>query len=395
MSTQPVDIHNLTETPAMRRSGLIATAVVMLAAYVTVFLSPDFVFETNTVLLLLGLGFIYTLNMTAGESWLLRHPRPINKALYFIIQILLGAYMVYRGGSGMWLVLLPLVSTAVQHLPRFWSVLAILGIWAGQVLPFLYIYGVEVSAGWAMPFLAAIIFVAVFTQLMVNEQHARLELAAAHQKLREYAAQVEELAVVQERNRLAREIHDGLGHYLTAINIQIKAAQALVEQDPQNMKTALADAQTLTQEALADVRRSITSLRADPTTSRPLTETLDSLLKEAGTTGLEVDFQVRGVASRLAPQIEFTLYRLAQEGLTNIRKHAQATRASLQLDYLPNGVRLTLEDNGQGAGQTEGGFGLMGVRERVELMHGTLNVQTSPGKGFRLEANLPNTPPEA
>ena len=333
--------------------------------------------------------------MTAGESWLLRHPRPINKALYFVIQILLGAYLVYRGGGGMWLVLLPLVSTAVQHLPRFLSVLAILGIWAGQVLPFLYIYGIEVSAGWAMPFLAAIIFVAVFTQLMVNEQHARLELAAAHQKLREYAAQVEELAVVQERNRLAREIHDGLGHYLTAINIQIKAAQALAEQDPENMKTALADAQTLTQEALADVRRSITSLRADPTTSRPLTETLDGLLKDAGATGMEVDFQVRGPARRLAPQIEFTLYRLAQEGLTNIRKHAQATRVSLQLEYQTDGVCLTLEDNGQGAGQTEGGFGLMGVRERVELMHGTLNVQTAPGQGFRLEAKLPNTPPEA
>lgn len=395
MSTQPIDIHNLPETPAMRRSGLIATAVVMLAAYVTVFLSPDFEFELNSVLLLLGLGFIYTLNLTAGESWLFRHPSALNKALFFIIQILLGAYLVYRGGSGMWLVLLPLVSTAVQGLPRFFSVLAILAIWAGQVIPFLYIYGIEVSAGWAMPFLAAIIFVAVFTQLMVNEQHARLELAAAHQKLREYAAQVEELAVVQERNRLAREIHDGLGHYLTAINIQIKAAQALTEQDPQNMKTALADAQTLTQEALADVRRSITSLRADPTTSRPLTETLGGLLKDVGASGMGVDFQVRGTARRLAPQIEFTLYRLAQEGLTNIRKHAQATQASLQLEYQIDGVRLILEDNGQGAEQTEGGFGLMGVRERVELMHGTLNVQTAPGQGFRLEAKLPNTPPEA
>ncbi len=394
MPSQSVDYDNQIESPEMRRSGLIATAAVMLAAYVSVFFDPNFEFNLNHVLLLLGLGFIYTFNLTAGESWMIRQKRPLYKFLYFVIQILLGAYMIYLGGGAMWLVLLPLVSTAVQRLRRPLAVVMILVIWIAQILPFVYLYGITVSASWAMPFLAAIVFVAVFTQLMVNEQHARIELAAAHQKLREYAAKVEELAVVQERNRLAREIHDGLGHYLTAINIQIKAAQALAEQDPQNMQTALADAQTLTQEALADVRRSISSLRADPTTSRPLSETLGGLLKEVGATGTQVDLQIRGNARPLAPQIEFALYRLAQEGLTNTRKHAQATKVSLQLEYQSDFVCLTLEDNGQGAEQTEGGFGLMGVRERVELLRGTLEVRTAPGQGFLLEARLPATLPE-
>lgn len=394
MPSQSVDYDNQIESPEMRRSGLIATAAVMLAAYVSVFFDPNFEFNLNHVLLLLGLGFIYTFNLTAGESWIIRQKRPLYKFLYFVIQILLGAYMIYLGGGAMWLVLLPLVSTAVQRLRRPLAVVMILVIWIAQILPFVYLYGITVSASWAMPFLAAIVFVAVFTQLMVNEQHARIELAAVHQKLREYAAKVEELAVVQERNRLAREIHDGLGHYLTAINIQIKAAQALAEQDPQNMQTALADAQTLTQEALADVRRSISSLRADPTTSRPLSETLGGLLKEVGATGTQVHLQIRGNARPLAPQIEFALYRLAQEGLTNTRKHAQATKVSLQLEYQSDFVCLTLEDNGQGAEQTEGGFGLMGVRERVELLRGTLEVRTAPGQGFLLEARLPATLPE-
>jgi signal transduction histidine kinase len=392
MFTPPAKKYDLPDSPASQRSGFIASTVVILAAYITVFLAPDFVFELNHVLLLIGLGSIYAINLILGERWLERHPLPLYKAVFFIVQIVLGGLLVYLGSSGMWLVLLPLVSTAMQRLPRPLAILTILAIWAAQVLPFSLLYGPEISLSWAMPFLAAIVFVAVFTQLMVNEQYARAQLAAANRKLREYAAQIEELAVVQERNRLAREIHDGLGHYLTAINIQIKAAQALAGQDPENMHTALRDAQLLTEEALADVRRSISSLRADPSTSRPLPELLGGLLREVQTSGVAADFQVKGNARPLSPEIEFTLYRLAQEGLTNVRKHAQATQASLLLEYLPERVRMTVQDNGQGATDTSGGYGLLGVRERVELLQGCLEIDTAPGSGFRLEAELPAVP---
>jgi signal transduction histidine kinase len=231
--------------------------------------------------------------------------------------------------------------------------------------------------------------VGVFSQISVSEAQARAELAVVNQKLREYAANAEALAVAQERNRLAREIHDGLGHYLTAINMQLRAAQAVSEQDPAQAKAALGNAQTLAQEALADVRRSVSALRADPASSRPLPETLSRLLAETQASGLETSFSLAGAPRALPPQVEFTLYRVVQEGLTNVRKHARAGRVDLQLEYRPDCVRLSLQDDGAGAAALGEGFGLLGLQERVGLVGGVFRTQTAPGEGFNLQIEIP------
>ena len=194
---------------------------------------------------------------------------------------------------------------------------------------------------------------------------------------------------------MAREIHDSLGHYLTAINIQIKAAQALVGQDPAQVKEALSNAQDLSQEALSDVRRSISALRSDPSTSRPLPETLAALLDETRSAGLEAALDVQGAPSPLPPQVDFTLYRVAQEGLTNVRKHAHASRVEVCLSYSERSVGLVVRDNGSGStpeAEEEGGFGLTGLQERVDLLGGTLKVDTAPGQGFTLAVELPRSP---
>jgi signal transduction histidine kinase len=247
--------------------------------------------------------------------------------------------------------------------------------------------------------LAAMIFVAVFTQIAVSEGKARAEverlaseLEESNRKQREYAAQVETLATVQERNRLAREIHDSLGHYLTAINMQIKAAQAVVEQDRTRALDALEKAQSLAQEALADVRRSVATLRAEPELDRPLPEALNSLLEECRSAGIVSEFTIAGECIPLSPQIDLALYRSAQEGLTNVRKHALASRVDLSLKYLPTAVRLTVQDNGVGSANTEAQvdrFGLFGVRERIQLLGGKVDVQTNPGEGFKLVIEIP------
>nr|HMN58971.1 sensor histidine kinase [Anaerolinea sp.] len=301
----------------------------------------------------------------------------------------LGAAIIYVSQANAWLILMPLVGSAVEYLRRPLAVLVCALILFTMVLIFASLYDWQNALAWSMPFLAAVLFVALFTQAMVSEADARLELARANQKLREYAAQVEELAVVQERNRLAREIHDGLGHYLTAINIQLKAAQAMFTQDPPASATALQNAQTLTGEALSDVRRSISSLRADPSTSRPLAETLGLLLAEARAADLRADLTVSGEPRPLGQQVEFTLYRVAQESLTNVRKHAQAGHVQLRLAYLDRAVCLSVEDDGVGADDSSGGFGLVGLRERVELVNGSLNVTTAPHRGFKLEVQIP------
>lgn len=371
------------------RSGDVAFGIVVLASYVTYFSNGLHQQDPRRVLPLIFLGALYlTIGIVGSRILRLDSPRWLL-VTYFSIQIALGAAMNLVSFGSMWLMLLPTVSQAIEVLPRPAGYTTALLGWLAQVVPIGIQMGWVAAMNWGVALLAANVFVVVFTQSLVNEQKARAELAGAHQKLREYAAQVEDLVTAQERNRLAREIHDGLGHYLTAVNIQIKAAQSVVEQNPALAQEALSNAQSLTQEALADVRRSISSLRADPATSRPLADTLHSLLLETRAAGIEAELEVSGEVRPLPPQIEFSLYRAAQEGLTNVRKHAHAAHVKVRLAYLPTLVRLTVEDDGVGAGQTEGGFGLLGLQERVQLVGGTLKIETAPGAGLTLTVELP------
>jgi signal transduction histidine kinase len=366
----------------------IAFAVVMLAAYVMYFTNSGKNKSLEDNLLIIGLGLIYFGIGILGSSAIEQHRNPYAIAAYFLVQISLGSLIIYLGDTLPWLIMLPLVGSAIELLSRPLVFLACALILLAQLLPFYLVVGWETSLMWIMPFIAAIVFVAAFTQITVSEQKARAELAQAHRKLREYAVQVEELAVAEERNRLAREIHDGLGHYLTSVNIQIKAALAMSEQDPSLTQEALRKAQTLTQEALADVRRSISSLREDPASGRPLVETLGRMVEDARASGVEASFLTNGSPRPLSSQVEFTLFRIAQEGLTNVRKHAQASRVDACLEYLESSVRFSIQDDGVGASQTGAGFGLMGLRERLELLGGTLTISSAPGQGFLLQAEI-------
>src|SRR4030095_7099489 len=145
-------------------------------------------------------------------------------------------------------------------------------------------------------------------------------------------------------------------------------------------------AQALTQEGLAEVRHSVAALRASPTESGPLPEALAKLAEQWNAAGLRANFVVAGTTRSLTPQANLTLYRAAQEALTNVGKHAHASSVDLRLDYLDPGlVQLTVRDDGVGSSNSEGGFGLLGVRERVQLLNGAVRVRTDSGKGFALE----------
>jgi signal transduction histidine kinase len=237
------------------------------------------------------------------------------------------------------------------------------------------------------------VFVVLITRVAVNERRLRdqkvalaEELGEANAKLRAYALQVEELSTLRERNRLAREIHDGLGHHLTATHVQLQAAQAVLQHDPDKAAVALEKARSLTQDALLDVRRSVGALR---TSDRPLTEALNALTHEATAAGVPTEFTVTGTPRRLEPPIESSLFRVAQEGLTNVRKHARATHSAMKLRYEPATVELIVEDGGIGAMDASGGYGLLGIRERVAQLGGEVSITTSPQQGFILSARVP------
>ena len=374
-------------------SGDIAFLVVTVAAYMVVFSNQAVEFRSWQFPVILLLGVLYTLLGIFGSRPLEKSASSRFLTIYFATQVLLGAVISLLSKGAAWLLLLPTASQAIQYLPRRIALSLCVLIWVVTMIPLAFLAGWQYLIGWGFALLAALVFVGAFTQLLVSEQAARLELAEAHRKLGEYAGKVEALATAQERNRLAREIHDGLGHYLTAINIQVKAAGAVLDQNPDSARTALGAAQKLAEDALADVRRSISALRADPATARPLAETLAQLVDEAHSAGLTAELAISGAPVPLPPQVEFALFRVAQEGLTNVRKHAAASRATLTLTYLPDRVQLAVEDDGQGAADPRGGFGLLGVRERVELLGGTVSIESDSGQGFRICAELPLIPP--
>jgi signal transduction histidine kinase len=225
-------------------------------------------------------------------------------------------------------------------------------------------------------------------RLLEELQTANLELKAAHQK-------ETDLAIAQERLRLARDIHDGLGHHLTVLSIQLQAASKLVARDPQAASGAIETCRSETQAALEEVRHSVSVMRQSPQVDQSLPEALAALAQSFDRlTGLQVSFELVGNAFDLAPIARQTFYRAVQEGLTNAQKHAKdAQHIHMRLAYEPQFVRLLVQDDGQGlsAGAPSGpaGFGLEGLRERVEQLGGVFHSGSGETGGFELEICIP------
>ncbi|HEV2461145.1 MAG TPA: GAF domain-containing sensor histidine kinase [Ktedonobacterales bacterium] len=222
-------------------------------------------------------------------------------------------------------------------------------------------------------------------------------------------AQSVRLGAVEERNRLAREIHDTLAQGLTGLALQLEAADALLESnaDPERVQQTVRQALALTRKNLEETRRSVYDLRAAPLEGRTLPEALAALAADWTAQGNPpVDVRVTGESRPLPVRIENGLYRIAQEALTNIGRHASARCVALALETVPERIRLVIEDNGQGfdagdvgtpdqerserdPGGGSGRYGLIGLNERAKLLGGTLRLESSPGTGTRIEIQIP------
>src|ERR1044071_9440458 len=376
-------------------SGNIAFVIVVCASYASA--TTAIIYSRRPVpaweaAVLVFVGVAYIVVGTYGFAVCRRSRSLLARVSYFVIQLLLAVTLILlRGSTGeLSLILLPLAGQSALLLPLPGMVPVCFLIYVTLVMP-LIIRSRRVDAvAIALIYGTGIVFVVVFTRVAASEREARTAVAEANQLLRDHAVQVEELATTKERNRLAREIHDSLGHYLTVVNVQIGAAQAILELDHQRALDHLSNAQALTQEGLAEVRHSVAALRASPIESRPLPEALAKLADQWNIAGLRAKFLMAGTVRPLTPQVNLTLYRAAQEALTNVGKHAQAGHVDLHLDYRNEGlVRLMIKDDGVGSTNSEGGFGLLGVRERVQLLNGAVRVRTETGQGVTLEVEVP------
>jgi signal transduction histidine kinase len=255
-------------------------------------------------------------------------------------------------------------------------------------------------------FLAAVIFISLFSatslgavgyfvwRLSQAEQSQRQQLAAANRQLRRQAIQREELTISRERNRLARELHDTLAHSLSGVAVQIEASHALWPTNPDAAELMLLRANEMARSGLTEARRALQALRAKPLQDLGLGLALQAMgadvAARAGAT-LQTELPPH-LTTDLEPHVEQNLYRIAQEALENIVRHARAKNISLRLIETANNLQLKIVDDGIGfdmnSDRAKGHYGLQGMAERAALSDATCEVKSELGEGTAITVIL-------
>jgi signal transduction histidine kinase len=226
----------------------------------------------------------------------------------------------------------------------------------------------------------------------------QLEIRARESTDRAIAAEVAAVeramaAVVEERSRIARELHDIVAHAVSMMVVQAGAARQVVDDDPAFVRGALDTIRTTGADALAEMRRVVAMLRdgdePGALSPQPGLDAVPALVDDARAAGLDATLDVVGEARDLPAGVDLAAYRIVQEALTNVRRHASAEHVRIAVTYGEADVSIEVVDDGVGAAETSGGHGLVGMRERATLYGGTVETGTVNGRGFRVRAVLP------
>ena len=218
---------------------------------------------------------------------------------------------------------------------------------------------------------------------LLNEQ-----LEEANQRLLAYAIESEQIAETRERNRLAREIHDTLGHALTGIMAGLDACIMTLDIAPEVTKAQLNKIRDAAKKGITDVRRSVKKLRPDDLEKLPFQEALKQMTKNySESSGMEITFDIFSWSDNLRQDQEDVIYRVLQESITNANRHGHATKVKITIGGDEKYLIIVIADNGDGCEDVQQGFGLRHMRERLELLHGTVHYWSDAG--FIVEAMIP------
>jgi signal transduction histidine kinase len=346
-------------------------------------------------LLLVQIG-IYLGIMIFGRQW----PVPRNRLLlYFAINLAIWLIEYWLAPEVYWIVFAYL-GQMFGLLPARFPILATLLV-SGILFATNIERGPSVSnmplllgtlAVWAM-LVVFMLFIGHLTQTSQERGRLIAELQAAKKELELAQHQEAELAILRERERLARDLHDSLGHDLVTLSVQLEAIQRLYRVDPETASEQVDELKAMTRASMDSLRRAIAGLRAPDLADRALQPALQALCVDfAQSTGLEVRCQIDQAADELRPATAETLWRITQEALTNVEKHAQARSVDVILDCQPDAVTVRVMDDGvglvAGAELLPNRFGLRGMRERVEGLGGSLALGGDPS-GTTVTARLP------
>lgn len=349
-----------------------------------------------TSLLLLVQGGVYIRMMIFVKNWPLSY---LQLGMYFGINLPVWMLCTWLNPTLWWV--------GCMYIGQMFGLLHIR--WALPtsllVIVFIVVIGFDLPALSSQPMVAiglffqmgALLLVMIYINHLIqaSQERGRLveELQAAQKEL-EIARQKEvELATLRERERLGRDLHDSLGHALVAISVQLEAIQRLYRVDPQAAAAQLEQLKQLTRQSMDELRRSLAGLRTPGLGERSLSQGLDDICRAfQGRTAQELHLEIEPAAANLSPILAETCFRVVEEALTNIEKHAHSTQVQVHLGCSDHLVKLRVQDNGvgypPGAENQPAHFGLRGMRERVEGLGGQLVLQNQAGAA--LEVVLPH-----
>ncbi len=297
------------------------------------------------------------------------------------------------------LLFVPLIILSWQY--PFWTVVAFSASTAILDLmlafPLALLGGPRVVTVLALVFVRSLLFVLVgylVVRLMGAQRQQRQALARANAQLARYASTLEQLAISRERNRLARELHDTLAHSLSSVAVQLEAVNTLWAEDPKQAKEMLRQALEATRRGLEEARRAIRALRASPLDDLGLVLGIRSLAESlAERAGLRLDLQLPERLDGLHPEVEQCVYRVTQEALSNVARHAEARHLSVRLEQDASRLTLTVSDDGRGfdlaaAVSSDAHYGLRGMRERAALIGAGLDIKSWPGHGTTVQLTV-------
>ncbi len=345
-----------------------------------------------------------------GLSWLIVLLAGIGDRLFtpLLLIVVIRACVLFPGKERIITAVLAYGSFIAIKIMSWWQIRP-LGIPLGRPLPLRLLRRLseEEIRGilWGSLLNSALLFglVLAFVMLLVGavlaEYESKQKLILANKRLRQYALKIENQATLEERNRIAREIHDSVGHCLTAQSIQLENVACFFSENPAKAEEHLGKARQLGKEALQNVRQSVATLRRKPLQqrsrsaspkARSLKASLEQLIQKfQSTTEIKVNFDIY-LVSAISIEITTAIYRLVQEALTNVAKHSQANQVNLYLQEKANKLLLTIEDDGVGfepeANTT--GFGLQGMRERIEALDGNFSLISKLGAGCKIQVNI-------
>lgn len=295
--------------------------------------------------------------------------------LFFVLSVFALMELPLKNGI-IWIIIFSLISFVVFSYQ--------LGLYQGALFGLLYGAGSLFFGGFGYALSIAI-------EARRKQEILLEELKLANEKLKEYASKVEQLTLIEERNRLSREMHDSIGHHLVSVSLQLEILKKIIKENEDALKIV----ETLKKEisdSIQDLRDVVKTLRKPYEFDIPIEESIKNLIENfIKIKNIKIDFEIDDSLKDLPSDYKITIFRVCQEALTNIEKHSNASEVSIKLKNINNEIILTIEDNGVGFPSEikEDSFGLKGIKERAKILNGKVTFENRPQGGARIVFSLP------